>query len=380
MSTDLHGEAQMNVEVSQTRNAIASILTRQAQPSARELLSELERRLGSRVRFTLRSALEALLQSSNLTRAQREYLVSLIDSKDLNSAINGDCLPDKDILSSIDSLLAKSRLYKNSGAFKELVRFMGAFKEYAPYNNMLVRLQNPSCAFYATEKDWLSQFQRTLKEAARPMLILAPKHPVLLVYDLDQTEGPSLPAELKSFARFEGDWNSIWLENLISNAQNRDQIDVAFIELSSTHAGYASEALGTRSWKRRVRIHQGLDAPSRFGVLCHELAHILLGHLGGDRDGWWPSRLNLDKATKEIEAEAVAFIVTERLGLRGASASYVSRFLGDEPIPESVSLDYIAKVAGRLEKMARSKMSPRRSKPPGSRAANSVAALDDSDD
>ena len=35
-------------------------------------------------------------------------------------------------------------------------------------------------------------FGRKLKEDARPMLILAPMHPVLTVYELDQTEGPRI--------------------------------------------------------------------------------------------------------------------------------------------------------------------------------------------
>jgi len=39
---------------------------------------------------------------------------------------------------------------------------------------MLVRLQNPTCGFYATERDWDDRFGRNLKEDARPMLILAP--------------------------------------------------------------------------------------------------------------------------------------------------------------------------------------------------------------
>jgi hypothetical protein len=40
---------------------------------------------------------------------------------------------------------------------------------------------------------------------------------------------------------------------------------------------------------------------------------------------WWPSRLNLDR--REIEAESVAYIVTNHLGLKGSSAAYVSRHL-----------------------------------------------------
>ena len=57
-------------------------------------------------------------------------------------------VPSKKI-STIDELFRHSKLYQNSDAFNELVKFMGRFRDYAPYNNMLVRLQNPSCRFYA---------------------------------------------------------------------------------------------------------------------------------------------------------------------------------------------------------------------------------------
>jgi len=110
----------------------------------------------------------------------------------------------------------------------------------------------------------------------------------------------------------------------------------------------------------RVVIHAGLHDPSRFVVLCHELAHICRGHLGGDEDHWWPSRRELSHHTVEIEAEATAFIVSSRFGLSGASARYVSRHLGNGPIPASVSLDLIAKTTGRLEKMAKENLGARR--------------------
>lgn len=105
----------------------------------------------------------------------------------------------------------------------------------------------------------------------------------------------------------------------------------------------------------RIVIHEALDAPSRFGVLCHELAHIFLGHLGGDKDLWWHSRMNLDHHSMEIEAEAPAFIVTQQLDLHGFSAVYVSSHLTDEGhIPKGVSLDNIVKVSGKIEQMSKS--------------------------
>lgn len=44
---------------------------------------------------------------------------------------------------------------------------------------------------------------------------------------------------------------------------------------------------------------------------------ILLRHLISDQDRWWPARSNLDRNMAEIEAEAVAYIVTKRRGSSG---------------------------------------------------------------
>lgn len=228
---------------------------------------------------------------------------------------------------------------------------MGRFRDYAPYNNMLVRIQNPACGFYATANDWQKRFGRTLIEDARPLLILAPMHPVMLVYDLDQTEGSQLPAELEIFSRFQGEWEPDWLHRLVENAY-RHRIRVEFKPLSSTQSGFATLANGSGG-KMRIVVNGELPEPSRFGVLCHEMAHILLGHLGCDEDRWWPARSHLGRSAIEVEAEAAAYVATRHLGLEGTSASYVSRHL--EPnagVPGGVSFDMIAKVAGRIERMA----------------------------
>lgn len=63
---------------------------------------------------------------------------------------------------------------------------MAKFRRYSPYNNMLVKVQNPHCSFYASKYDWYNRFGRQIKEDAKPMLILAPMYPVMLVYDLDE--------------------------------------------------------------------------------------------------------------------------------------------------------------------------------------------------
>lgn len=330
---------------------IINLLQSLRQPSAQELLDLVEKELGIEARWDLEEVVSKLARNPNvLTRFNREYLQSMIESGSLAEAIGGKGKTARNIESTIDDLLRKSKLYRSSEAFKEMINFMGRFREYAPYNNLLVKVQNPSCGFYATGKDWEKKFHRVLKEDARPMLILAPMHPVMLVYDLDQTEG-ELPFQIKNFAHFDGQWNPEWMSHLLENAK-RHRIRVDFKTLSSTHGGFATITRGTNDWKMRIAVHAELNEPSRFGVLCHEMAHILLGHLGTDKDNWWPSRINLTRRTVEIEAEAVAFIVTNRLELTGHSAAYLSRYLTDGRIPSSVSLDFIAKVSGKIERMA----------------------------
>jgi hypothetical protein len=342
---------------------VRGIIGSGSRPSPAELIVKLDKEIGPKARWDLQRLVRLVAEDPKITRADRDYLTSLSADDNLSKALRGEGVPESKKTSTIDELFKHSKIYHNSDKFNELVQFMGRFRDYAPYNNLLVRLQNPSCSFYARERDWNDNFRRHLKEDARPMLILAPMHPVMLVYDLDQTEGAELPKELQDFSKFEGEWEPEWLSNAVENAKGH-RIRVDFKTLSSTNGGFATLAPGSGEWKMRIAIHDGLDAPSRFGVLCHELAHILLGHLGTDWDQWWPGRLNLDRRTVEIEAESVAYIVTNHLGLKGASAAYVSRHLKGGQVPPSVSVDYIAKVAGHIEKMTNGKMSPRRPRPP----------------
>jgi hypothetical protein len=342
--------------------AILGLLGRGQQPSVWELVKVVEDARGLHGRVAITEVLGVLAQSQELRGLEKQYCEALLNSEDLADALRGGDAPSKAIKSSFDALIERGKTYRNSGSFRELVTFMGRFKEYAPFNNMLVRVQNPACSFFASEKDWWGRFEKRLKEDARPMLILAPMHPVMLVYDQDQVQGGWTPAELEAFARFEGEPRQGSLQRLIENAAMRDLIRVDIKPLSSTLAGFATIARGDANSKMRIALHQGLDEPSKVGVLCHELAHIYLGHLGGDPDRWWPSRTGISRRCMEIEAESVAYLVTTRMGLNGSSSAYVSRYLPEGELPLGVSIDVVAKVAGRIEEMATHKQQARRAK------------------
>ncbi len=358
----LTGTSEEEALFNQVSGCIGCILKQYRQPSAWELLQEVEECCGLSATWVIKDVLHRIIEEGPLLNADRNYLSSILSSPDFQQALLGERPPRREIQSTIDGLFNRSLQYRNSAAFQEMIDFMGRFKEYAPFNNMLVKLQNPACGFYATAKDWDKRFGRTIKEDARPMLILAPMHPVILVYDLDQTEGKNLPQELQEFVRFEGISDPSILKHLIENAETRDLIKIDFKTLSSTNAGFATTRIGPEGWKRRIVVHEKLDTPSRLGVLFHELAHVYLGHLRGDADGWWPSRENLKLNTIEVEAEAVVFIVAARIGLKGTSHQYVSRYMKQGNVPAGVSLDLIAKVAGRIEEMTKRKFAARKKK------------------
>ena len=103
----------------------------------------------------------------------------------------------------------------------------------------------------------------------------------------------------------------------------------------------------------RIGLRQELEPAAAYAVLCHELAHIYLGHLGADKDGGWPYRLTLPYAVTEIEAEAVSHIVCRRTGLRTRSAEYLSSFVEEDADLESISLDLVSRAAARIEEMGR---------------------------
>lgn len=74
-------------------------------------------------------------------------------------------------------------------------------------------------------------------------------------------------------------------------------------------------------------------APLPWKTMFHEVAHIVLGHIGqgGLSDGDIPER-----SLREVEAESVALLCCEALGLEGAKfcCGYIQNWLAGDVIPE----------------------------------------------
>jgi hypothetical protein len=91
-------------------------------------------------------------------------------------------------------------------------------------------------------------------------------------------------------------------------------IDVEYVEDLSGADGISTGG--------KIQLLESLRPGDKFAVLVHELAHELMHKKECDKD----------KKTKELEAEAVAFVVSSVIGLssRSRSADYISLWGGDD--------------------------------------------------
>ena len=150
---------------------------------------------------------------------------------------------------------------------------------------------------------------------------------VVYVFDLSQTEGKDLP----SFAKVSGNAADT-LPKLLKFAAD-SSIAVEFVDDLGGAEGV--------SLNGRIKLLAGKPDAESVAVLTHELAHELL-HKQNRADAG-------DRNRRELEAEAVAFIVGRAIGLEmsTASADYIRLYNGDaQALAES--LGSISKAAKQI--------------------------------
>lgn len=100
--------------------------------------------------------------------------------------------------------------------------------------------------------------------------------------------------------------------------------EIPFEQLNGNVLGYARG--------RQIAVSPVNPMPHK--TTYHEAAHVLLGHTG---DATTNEGADLPRNLREVEAEAVAFICCESLGLPGGDAArgYVQHWLRGDTIPEA---------------------------------------------
>lgn len=239
-------------------------------------------------------------------------------------------------LSALDEMFQSSSLYRHSDEWLQLLEFISRFRTYAPFNGMLLHIQRPDATYVATASDWRSVFGRTPKREARPLLILQPFGPVMFLYELADTEGNDVPAELLHPFQTTGFLSRQVLEITKHNAALH-AIAVREIKTGLNDAGRAMRLnAATRDHYAALKLPANAiylillndqhSVEEEYSSLAHELAHIFCGHLGADDLAWWEPHTGLSLQVREIEAESVSFLVCRRQNLLTTSEKYLASY------------------------------------------------------
>lgn len=232
------------------------------------------------------------------------------------------------------------------GMSDTLVRYLAAqarFHRYSFGNVLMILAQRPDATRVAGFHTWRT-FGRTVKRGEKGIAIFAPmrvkrraetddderagettlRFRVVHVFDVAQTEGEPLPEP----AQVGGDPGRC-LDRLRTHIAS---LGIAIDD--DVPAGAEGCSRGGR-----IGLKPGLPPAQEFSVACHELAHELLHHTG-ER----PS-----KTVRETEAEAVAFIVCESIGLATSTASsdYIRLYAGSAETL-AASLERIQRTAASI--------------------------------
>lgn len=244
-------------------------------------------------------------------------------------------------LSSLSDALASG----NSEAMIRYLDVMSRFHRYSLHNCLLILCQRPDASHVAGFGRW-KELGRWVNRGEKGIAIIAPsikrsraeessddsdldskevscivtRFVTVYVFDVSQTDGEPLPA----LGRTTGSVGC-YLGRL------RDLVREKCIGLA-----YADDLGGAQgvSHGLSITILRGMEPAEELSVLTHELAHELL-HRG-------PRRIETTRQFRELEAEAVAYVVTQACGLDNQTASwdYIRLYGGNEKLLAQ-SLAYI---------------------------------------
>jgi hypothetical protein len=216
----------------------------------------------------------------------------------------------KQITTHIEALAQATDAAMTSNIMRTYLETCARFHTYSPNNVWLILFNMPTASHVAGFHAW-HRFNRFVRKGEHGIPILAPCpyksdegenkiwFKVTYVFDISQTDGEPLPPEptWKSPARLEE------LQDALLDFARSKQIAVKIED--------CGQAQGVSKGGEII-----LDPTAGTKTLIHELAHELL-HKGNDNQ--------LDRTTKEIEAEATAYAVAAHFGLPDlASPNYIA--------------------------------------------------------
>jgi hypothetical protein len=263
---------------------------------------------------------------------------------------------------SLDELFRLTPAWRSGTDFLALLDGIARFPAFSPLNGFLIHLQDREAVAVATARTWARRHRRRLKPGARPLAILARSAPVMFVFDVRDTEGPSVPPEAPQ-PPASADRRLVRAADALAHNCRVQNISLREIEPTQTvpeRALRVSPAVKKayagleHAARYLVLVEAALGPEERYAAVVRELAHIFCGHLGIDSDAWWAERDDLDLERVEVEAASVAYLVCRRRGLLRAAQGLASGYAAADRRLPVLSLNAVVQAATHIEAMSRS--------------------------
>lgn len=262
----------------------------------------------------------------------------------------------------------------DSDRYKEFLTAMSKFHDYSLNNTILIAMQGGNLVMGF--RQWEKEFDRHVKkgekgikifapapykvkklvdkidpETRKPMLdregkavkeekeITVPAFKVVTVFDISQTEGKEFPdlsvkpllADVEQY------------EDFFAALEKASPVPIVFEQITNGANGYFSLT------DKRIAIKEGVSELQAVKTAIHEIAHAKLHDV--DLNAPPEQQNRVDRHTREVQAESVAYTVCQHFGLDTSDYSfgYVAGWSSDKEMTElKASLETIQATAKEL--------------------------------
>ena len=210
-----------------------------------------------------------------------------------------------------------------SEKWKEYLDFMGKFYDYSANNCLLIMMQKPEASLVTGYKSW-EKMNRHVKKGEKAIKIIAPMmhkterinregeteevkwttYHAVSVFDISQTEGEAVPEGCCKRLTSDFSGFSSMIDKLIKVAE----IPVKFEEIQGANGYYCGA-------EECIKIKNDLSESQTIKTLLHEIAHSIMHKKDGEAE-------KASRNNKEVQAESVAYIVSNYLGLETSEDSF----------------------------------------------------------
>ena len=257
-----------------------------------------------------------------------------------------------------------------SDEYQKYLSCMSKFRHYSINNLILIHMQRPDATHIASYTDWQRSFNRQVNKGEKGIRIIAPSpykrkivedvkdeqgqpvletdgsakkvvrevpveaYKIVTCFDISQTSGDPLP--------------TIGVDELKGSVEAFKDIDRAIRDISMVPISTEDIKNGAKGYysrsENKIVIKSGMDDAQTLKTEIHELAHSLLhSNIGSEKD--------VDRNTKEVQADSIAYVVSEHYGFDVSSYSfpYIAGWSSDKTVPElKASLDIIRKTSANI--------------------------------